>query len=85
MYLGAWGGSRRRDPMAALRADPPPPVCRWGRRPQRGATACRLLERFNPGIYLGAWGGGRRRDLMAALRAPPPPPPRVPLGPPPPS
>ena len=45
MYLGAWGGSRRRDPMAALRADPPPPVCRWGRRPHREATACRLLER----------------------------------------
>ena len=31
--------------MAALRAGPPPPVCRWGRRPHRGAMACRLLER----------------------------------------
>jgi len=27
------GGSRGRDPMAALCAGPPPPVCRWGRRP----------------------------------------------------
>jgi len=26
------GGSRRRDPMAALRSGPPPPVCRWSRR-----------------------------------------------------
>jgi len=31
--------------VAALGAGPPPPDCRWGRRPHRGATACRLLER----------------------------------------
>jgi len=36
--LGAWGESRRRDSMAVLRAGPPPPVCRWGRRPHLGAT-----------------------------------------------
>ena len=29
--------------VAALGAGPPPPECRWGRRPHRGATACRLL------------------------------------------
>jgi len=28
--------------MAALGAGPPPPECRWGRRPHRGATAYRL-------------------------------------------
>ena len=31
--------------VAALGAGPPPPDCRWGRRPHRGATACRLLGR----------------------------------------
>ena len=30
--------------VAALGAGLPPPECRWGRRPHRGATACRLLE-----------------------------------------
>jgi len=49
--------------MAALRAGPPPPVCRWVRRSHRGATACRLLERDDrvidglepsPGVYV--WG-----------------------------
>ena len=29
--------------VAALGAGPPPPECRWGRRPHRGATAFRLL------------------------------------------
>jgi len=49
-YLGAWRvGSRRRDPMVALNVGPPPPMCRWGRRPHRGATACRLLERDDRG------------------------------------
>ena len=31
--------------VAASGAGPPPPDCRWSRRPHRGATACRLLER----------------------------------------
>jgi len=31
--------------VATLGAGPPPPECRWGRRPHRGATVCRLLER----------------------------------------
>ena len=35
---------------AALKAGPPPPECRWGRRPHRGATACRLLERDDRGV-----------------------------------
>jgi len=29
--------------VVALGAGPPPPECRWDRRPHRGATACRLL------------------------------------------
>jgi len=36
--------------VAALGAGPPPPECRWGRRPHRGATACRLLERDDRGV-----------------------------------
>jgi len=36
--------------VAALSAGPPPPECRWGRRPHRGATACRLLERGDRGV-----------------------------------
>jgi len=36
--------------VAALCAGPPPPECRWGRRPHRGATACRLLERDDRGV-----------------------------------
>jgi len=36
--------------VAALGAGPPPPECRWGRRPHRGATACRLLERDDRGF-----------------------------------
>jgi len=31
--------------VAASGAGPPTPDCRWSRRPHRGATACRLLER----------------------------------------
>jgi len=45
--------------VAALGAGPPPPECRRGRRPHRGATACRLLERDDlgndgPGVTAGA-------------------------------
>jgi len=36
--------------VAALGAGPPPPDCRLGRRPHRGATACRLLERDDRGV-----------------------------------
>jgi len=36
--------------VAALCAGPPPPECRWGHRPHRGATACRLLERDDRGV-----------------------------------
>jgi len=36
--------------VAALGAGPPPPEFRWGRRPHRGATACRLLERDDRGV-----------------------------------
>ena len=36
--------------VAALGAGPPPPECRWGRRPHREATACRLLERDDRGV-----------------------------------
>jgi len=36
--------------VAALGAGPPPPERRWGRRPHRGATACRLLERDDRGV-----------------------------------
>jgi len=36
--------------VAALGAGRPPPECRWGRRPHRGATACRLLERDDRGV-----------------------------------
>ena len=38
--------------VAASGAGPPPPDCRWSRRPHRGATACRLLER--DGFLLGS-------------------------------
>jgi len=41
----AGGGVDAATLVAALGAGPPPPKCRWGRRPHRGATACRLLER----------------------------------------
>jgi len=37
--------------VAALGAGPPPPECRWGRRPHRGAMACRLLERDDRGVF----------------------------------
>jgi len=36
--------------VAALGAGLPPPDCRWGRRPHRGATACRLLKRDDRGV-----------------------------------
>jgi len=36
--------------VAALGVGPPPTECRWGRRPRRGAMACRLLERDDRGV-----------------------------------
>ena len=36
--------------VVALGACPPPPECRWGRRPHHGATARRLLERDHRGV-----------------------------------
>jgi len=51
IYLGAFGGEVDAATLvAALGAGPPPPECRWGRRPHRGATACRLLERDDRGV-----------------------------------
>ena len=44
------GGVEAATLVAALGAGPPPPECRWGRRPHRGATACRLLERDDRGV-----------------------------------
>jgi len=44
------GGVNAATLVAALGAGPPPPECRWGRRPHRGATACRLLERDDRGV-----------------------------------
>jgi len=44
--------------VAALGAGPPPPECRWGRRPHRGETACRLLERDD--LFTGGCGAQRR-------------------------
>ena len=38
------GGVDAETLVAALGAGPPPPECRWGRRPHRGAAACRLLD-----------------------------------------
>jgi len=44
------GGVDAATVVAALGAGPPPPECRWSRRPHRGATACRLLERDDRGV-----------------------------------
>ena len=44
------GGVDAANLVAALGAGPPPPECCWGRRPHRGATACRLLERDDRGV-----------------------------------
>jgi len=47
--------------VAALGAGPLPAECRWGRRPHRGATACRLLERDDRGVRWVGYKLGRRR------------------------
>ena len=44
------GGVEAATLVAALGAGLPPPECRWGRRPHRGATACRLLELDDRGV-----------------------------------
>jgi len=55
--------------VAALGAGPPPPECRWGRRPHRGATACRLLERDNRGVDSpGVEGDSRLGELLEVER-----------------
>jgi len=55
--------------VAALGAGPPPPECRWGRRPHRGATACRLLERDDRGVDgPGVEGDGRLGELLEVER-----------------
>jgi len=56
--------------VAASGAGPPPPDCRWSRRPHRGATACRLLERDDsvvdgPGVE----GDSRLGEVTEARRA----------------
>jgi len=54
--------------VAALGASPPPPECRWGRRPHRGATACRLLERDDRGVDgSGVEGDSRLGELHRRL------------------
>ena len=55
--------------VAASGAGPPPPDCRWSRRPHREATACRLLERDDrvvdgPGVE----GDGRLGELLEVER-----------------
>jgi len=51
--------------VAALGAGPPPPECRWGRRPHRGVTACRLLERDDRGVDgPGVEGDSRLGELL---------------------
>jgi len=55
--------------VAALGAGPPPPDCRWGRRPHRGATACRLLERDDRGVDgPGVEGDSRLGELLEVER-----------------
>jgi len=62
--------------VAALGASPPPPECRWGRRPHRGATACRLTRnRSHSVVNLGsalspgqAIDGARPRLSLRLLR-----------------
>ena len=55
--------------VAALGAGPPPPECRWGRRPHRGATACRLLERDVRGVDgPGVEGDSRLGKLISHIR-----------------
>jgi len=50
--------------VAASGAGPPPPECRWGRRPHRGATACRLLECEDRGVDgPGVEGGNKNQRL----------------------
>jgi len=48
IHLGAWGGVDAATLVAALGAGPPPPECRWGRRPHRGATACPETKKQSP-------------------------------------
>ena len=55
--------------MAALGAGPPLPECRWGRRPHRGATACRVLERDDRGVDgPGVEGDSRLGELLGVER-----------------
>jgi len=55
--------------VAAFGAGPPPPECRWGRRPHRGATACRLLERDDRGVDgPGVEGDSRLGELLEVER-----------------
>ena len=55
--------------VAALGAGPPPPECRWGRRPHHGATACRLLKRDDRGVDgPGVEGDSRLGELLEVER-----------------
>jgi len=59
------GGVDAASLVAALGAGPPPPECRWGGRPHRGATACRLLERDDRGVDgPGVEGDSRLGELL---------------------